>query len=118
MASETTCQLFAGPSGAGLGTLLRAAHLAEFLSKAREDALLAPHETERIERELTQCWYGYRTLARISGLVLDAATGEAARNTMIVMLQNFDAFRIKHHDLRTFTTSRPWARPCKELESG
>lgn len=93
-------------------------HLEALLDRARDEELLPEAEGSRIRAALTQCWYGYRTLDRFTALVTEAAPEGSCREGMSALLERFDDFRIKQHDLSAFLNERPWERATGERRSG
>jgi hypothetical protein len=83
-------------------------HLERFLEEAEHAGLIELEAAGRIREELTNDWYGYRTLARFTDLVLAAASTDQSRASLETMLHSFDRFRIKKHDLAAFIQGRPW----------
>jgi hypothetical protein len=68
--------------------------------------LLTPELENRILANLRSLWFGDRTLGLLRSLLLELAPQKAA--AIADVLENFQPFRVKYHDLSDFIRERPW----------
>ncbi|MCE9574191.1 MAG: TfuA domain-containing protein [Deltaproteobacteria bacterium] len=82
-------------------------HVRAALAAAVADARLSSDEHVAILGQLTACWYGERTLARVRDAVVASCPSSPA--WVNAWLASFDAYRWKALDLIDFVAARPWA---------
>jgi hypothetical protein len=81
-------------------------HIRFFLRHLVSLELLAPSLEERILTSLMSMWFGYRTLGLLRSNLFELAPQNAAAIENV--LENFQPFRVKYHDLSDFIRERPW----------
>lgn len=91
-------------------------HLESCLEHACSSGLLSSAEKLLVQQELTESWYGHRTMERFRALLLKAAPDRPRQDQIAGLLAEFDRFRIKNQDLSDFVTQRPWAE--QQLTAG
>jgi hypothetical protein len=81
-------------------------HIRAFLRHLVNLELLSPRLEERILAGLLSMWFGYRTLSLLRANLVELAPQNAA--AIENLLDNFQPFRIKYHDLSDFIREQPW----------
>jgi len=81
-------------------------HIRFFLRHLVALELLTPNLEERVLASLMSLWFGCRTLGLLRSSLLEMAPQNAA--AIDNLLENFQPFRIKYHDLNDFIRERPW----------
>lgn len=81
-------------------------HLRRAVAHLEREGVLGRREAARVLSSLQNRWYGERTLPQLQSLLGDLlGDGLSAAWTL---LDDFDRFRIKTHDLTAFLKERPW----------
>ena len=81
-------------------------HIRFFLRELVSLGLLTPTLEGQILARLMSMWFGDRTLGLLRRYLFELAPRDAA--AIEEVLGNFQAFRVKYHDLSDFIRERPW----------
>lgn len=82
-------------------------HMRVFINELCTRSLLQESEAKQIIDELTELWFGERTLPRLYHQIRSIVDIERA-NIIKEQLASFEQYRIKSHDLRDFLEQRIW----------
>jgi hypothetical protein len=81
-------------------------HIRFFLRHLVTLELITPTVAEHILASFMSLWFGCRTLGLLRSSLLELAPQNASAIDSV--LENFQPFRVKYHDLNDFICERPW----------
>jgi len=84
-------------------------HLRLWLKDLRSTGLLKQREEKQVVHGLMKLWFGERTMGRARSMVLELIPKKELQ--IDESLADFDRYRLKTHDLRSFLRDQPWHQP-------